>query len=51
MTTKLQQQLFDEMAEKQLFSRAQRYAFDYADHISERHVFPADDALAGPQTF
>ena len=36
---------------KSLFEQAKTYAFDYAETISERNVFPDAEALAGLESF
>ncbi|WP_421862024.1 pyridoxal phosphate-dependent decarboxylase family protein [Motiliproteus sp.] len=45
-TDKLRQQMFAQMQDKQLFEQASGYAFEYADQVRERPVYPAESALA-----
>ena len=33
------------MEQKDIFRQAQKYAFDYADTVLERNVYPAPDAI------
>jgi len=46
MPISLQEKMFHEMEQKEIFRQAQRYAFDYADNVLERNVFPTVDAIA-----
>lgn len=46
MPVKLQEKMFSEMQQKDIFRQAQKYAFDYADSILERNVYPTPDAIA-----
>jgi glutamate/tyrosine decarboxylase-like PLP-dependent enzyme len=45
MPRKLQEKMFHEMEQKDIFRQAQKYAFDYADNVFERNVYPAPDAI------
>lgn len=38
--------MFHEMEQKDIFRQAQKYAFDYADNVFERNVYPTPDAIA-----
>jgi glutamate/tyrosine decarboxylase-like PLP-dependent enzyme len=38
--------MFHEMAGKEIFKQAQKYAFDYYDKIGARSVYPTPDAIA-----
>jgi glutamate/tyrosine decarboxylase-like PLP-dependent enzyme len=51
MPSSLQKRLFLEMAHKKIFKSAQKYAFDYADGILERHVYPRPEAIAELESF
>jgi glutamate/tyrosine decarboxylase-like PLP-dependent enzyme len=42
----LQEKMFNEMEQKDIFRQAQKYAFDYADNVFKRHVYPTPDAIA-----
>lgn len=39
------------MAQKDIFRQARKYAFDYADSVSERNVYPTPDAIADLDQF
>ncbi len=41
----------DELSSKEIFQQAQTYAFDYIDSVSQRTVFPEDQALAQLASF
>lgn len=43
--SELKERMLKELAEKEIFNQAQKYAFDYADKIFDRHVFPTQQAL------
>jgi glutamate/tyrosine decarboxylase-like PLP-dependent enzyme len=51
MPSSLQKRLFREMAQKAIFKSAQKYAFDYADGICERPVYPTPTAIADLERF
>ncbi|MBN1881272.1 MAG: aspartate aminotransferase family protein [Deltaproteobacteria bacterium] len=51
MPNTLQKKMFHEMEQKDIFRQAQSYAFDYADAVRGRTVFPTPDALAGLNEF
>jgi glutamate/tyrosine decarboxylase-like PLP-dependent enzyme len=51
MSNTLQQKMFGEMEQKDIFKRAQEYAFDYADAVRGRNVFPTPDAVADLEKF
>jgi hypothetical protein len=51
MPQKLHKKMFKEMEQKDIFRQAQKYAFDYADNILKRDVYPSPDAIAGLDTF
>ena len=44
MPTKLQEKMFHQMEQKGIFNQAQTYAFDYADTVLDRNVYPTPDA-------
>lgn len=44
-------QMHREQQQKLLFKKAQTYAFEYADRVSERNVFPSPQALTDLQYF
>jgi len=46
MPRKLQAKMFHEMEQKDIFKQAQQYAFDYADTVRERNVYPTAEAIA-----
>ncbi len=41
----LRNKMFQELEDKQIFEKAKKYAFDYADKAFERNVFPSDKAI------
>ena len=43
--------MFDDVANKQVFAEAQRYALEYMDRVSHRSVFPDSEAMDGLQVF
>ena len=45
MPKNLREKMFQEMEGKAIFEHAKNYAFDYADGVSQRNVFPCDDAI------
>lgn len=49
MKPTIQQQMFAQMQNKQLFEQAQGYAYEYADNALARNVFPSEQALANLQ--
>jgi glutamate/tyrosine decarboxylase-like PLP-dependent enzyme len=51
MPSTLQRKMLHEMEHKEIFRKAQKYAFNYADHLFERHVFPTPDAIANLEKF
>ena len=51
MPGKLQKKMFHEMEHKDIFRQAQNYAFDYADHVLERNVYPTPNAIADLDMF
>ena len=51
MSNTLQENMFHEMEQKNIFRQAQKYAFDYADAIRERNVYPTPAAIANLDTF
>ena len=46
MSLSLQDKMFQEMRDKEIFDQAQQHAYDYLDNALERNVFPTDNALA-----
>ncbi|MBY8977455.1 aspartate aminotransferase family protein [Rhodobacteraceae bacterium NNCM2] len=51
MTNTLRDRMRREMAEKEIFRRAEAHAFAYADGVAGRMVFPGAEALAGLDAF
>ena len=51
MTQKLRKRMFDELRRKNIFDAARQGAFDYADGVADRNVFPTDSALENLQAF
>ncbi|MGB9443238.1 MAG: pyridoxal-dependent decarboxylase [Desulfobacterales bacterium] len=51
MTGKLQEKMFHEMEQKDIFRQAQKYAFDYADNVLERNVYPTPEAIGNLDQF
>ena len=51
MPNTLQENMFHEMEQKDIFRQAKKYAFDYADAVRERNVYPTPAALAGLDAF
>lgn len=43
--TKIQDKLFFEIKEKEIFKQAQRYSFKYLEDVFERNVYPTEEAL------
>ena len=51
MPKNLQERMFQEMDQKDIFNQAQKYAFDYADIVPERNVYPSPEAIADLDQF
>jgi len=51
MAKQLRKKMLQEMKSKEIFDQVKMYAFDYADTVCERKVFPTDDALANENKF
>jgi glutamate/tyrosine decarboxylase-like PLP-dependent enzyme len=51
MLKELQEKMFQEMEQKDIFRQAQKYAFDYADNVLERNVYPTPEAIADLDQF
>ncbi len=51
MPKSLREKMFREMEGKVIFEHAKNYAFDYADGVSQRTVFPSDDAITDLDKF
>ncbi len=51
MPKELQKKMFHEMEQKDIFRQAQKYAFDYADTIFERTVYPTPEAIGNLDRF
>ncbi len=51
MPKNLQEVMFQELEQKDIFRQAQKYAFDYADNVLERNVYPMADAIADLDKF
>ncbi len=51
MPKNLRERMLQEMTRKVIFEQARSYAFDYADKVSERNVFPSDNAIADLDKF
>lgn len=51
MPNDLQKKMFREMEQKAIFRQAQEWAFDYADGVRERNVFPTPEAIADLERF
>ena len=47
----IQSTMFDEMQNKQVFERAQRYGLVYLDEVLERNVYPTEQALSDLRHF
>ena len=45
MNDDLRAKMRDEMAQKTIFEQVKAYAFDYLSRVSQRHVFPTQDAI------
>lgn len=45
MTSPIQQNMFDQLAERALFEQAKTYAYDYMDTVAERPVYPLPESL------
>lgn len=43
--------MFNEMEQKGIFRQAQKYAFDYADTVRKRPVYPTPEAIADLEKF
>ena len=48
---KVQEQMFKELDEKTIFNQAKEYAFEYADEIDDRPVFPTEKAIQDLDVF
>lgn len=51
MPKNLQEKMFQEMAQKDIFRQAQKYAFEYADNVPGRNVYPMPEAIANLDKF
>jgi len=51
MPKNLYEKMLQEMEIKEIFKQVQTYAFDYADKVCERNVFPTDDAITDLNKF
>lgn len=51
MPRTLQDRMFKELALKDIFRQAQNYAFEYADTVAKRKVYPSAQAIADLETF
>lgn len=51
MKPSLQDRMFQEMNDKEIFEQAKRYAYDYVDTIATRSIYPEEDALAALASF
>ncbi|MCF7568704.1 pyridoxal-dependent decarboxylase [Sabulilitoribacter arenilitoris] len=47
----IQNQMFQEIKNKEIFKQAHQYTFDYLDNIFDRNVYPTDEALANLSKF
>ena len=43
--SKIQDEMFLELRNKEIFKQAQQYAFDYIENIFDRNVYPTQDAI------
>lgn len=48
---KLQEQMFLEIRNKEIFNRAQKSAFKYIDNVFQRNVYPTEEALQNLSVF
>ncbi len=48
---RLQQSMYSEMAEKEVFEKATEYGYDYLDQAFERNVYPTEKALSDLKYF
>ncbi len=51
MIENLQNKMFHEMKQKDIFRLAEKYAFEYADNALERNVYPTPEAIADLNQF
>ena len=51
MTKSLQEKMFGDMQNKNIFQQAQTYAYNYADNAFKRNVFPTDTAIKNLEEF
>jgi len=51
MAKNLREKMLQELETKTIFEQARDYAFDYADKVRERNVFPTDKAIADLDKF
>lgn len=42
---KIQDRMFLEIRDKEIFSQAQQYAFEYLERVFDRNVYPTEKAL------
>jgi glutamate/tyrosine decarboxylase-like PLP-dependent enzyme len=47
----IREQMFQEMADKNIFNQVKEYAFNYADHSLDRNVYPTQAAIDGLKIF
>ena len=45
MKNTLQENMFQEIRNKEIFNQAQKYAFEYLENVFERNVYPTEEAL------
>ena len=51
MLKDLQEKMFHEMEQKDIFRQAQKCAFDYADNVLEHNIYPTPDAISDLDKF
>ncbi|MFP4091479.1 MAG: pyridoxal phosphate-dependent decarboxylase family protein [Cyclobacteriaceae bacterium] len=51
MEEHIQNRMFLEVRDKEIFKQAQQYSFDYLEHVFDRHVYPSEEALSNLSAF
>ena len=49
--TSIQNEMFNELKTKEIFELAKKYAFQYQEQVSERNVYPTEEALHNLKAF
>lgn len=49
--SRIQDKMFEEIRNKEIFNQAQQYSYEYLGHIFDRNVYPSDEALKNLSIF